>query len=206
MNRILFPIFFLLHLSLIACDASRKPSDTNFYLGIILEKPSLMLVGDSISSFWPPELLEPFLASKTAFPNRSTAAILEAAKNLEGHYRACIYNGGANDFLGNLGPASDSLLGNTVQRQKQAIEALKPKCDSIVVLSFWNVESPWPIAAVRQLNDRMKVEITDEFVLDPSSEITPDMLVDGGHLTYRGYEKLSDLVKEAFRLKGVLIQ
>ncbi|MBM9579024.1 SGNH/GDSL hydrolase family protein [Leptospira sp. 201903070] len=206
MNRVFLPIISLLHLFLIGCDAGRKPSDTNLYLSLILEKPSLMLVGDSISAFWPAELLEPFAASKTAFPNRSTAAILEAAKNLQGRYRACTYNGGANDFLGNLGPANDSLLGNTIQRQKQAIEALKLKCDSIVVLSFWNVESPWPIAAVRQLNDRMKVEITDEFVLDPSSEITPDMLVDGGHLTYRGYERLSYLVKETFRLKGVLLQ
>ncbi|RHX86981.1 SGNH/GDSL hydrolase family protein [Leptospira stimsonii] len=208
MNRTQLKIYiFIFQFTFLGCDGGgNKTTDASFYLSLVIDRPSLMLVGDSISAFWPTELLEPFVASKTAFPNRNTLEILRATENMQGHFRACTYNGGANDYLGILSPVSDSSIEKTVSRQKQAIEILKSKCDSLVVLGIWNVEAPWPIVAVRQMNDKMKREIQDEFVLDPSSEITSDMLVDGGHLTYRGYQKLSDLVKEAFRLKGVLIQ
>ncbi|PJZ55667.1 SGNH/GDSL hydrolase family protein [Leptospira barantonii] len=164
------------------------------------------MVGDSISSFWPEELLDPFTVVKAAFPNRNTQQILTAAQNVQGHYRACTYNGGANDYLGVVSPVSDVRITETVQRQKDTIGIMKSKCDAIVVIGFWNVEAPWPIFAARQLNEKMKTTIHDEFILDPTAEITPDMLMDGGHLTYRGYQVLSPLIKESFRLGGILIQ
>ncbi|MGJ4751841.1 SGNH/GDSL hydrolase family protein [Leptospira kmetyi] len=201
-KRFLFVTLFVFF----ACDTKSSDSNAEIFLHLIMERPSLLMVGDSISSFWPEESLDPFTVVKAAFPNRNTEQILTAAQNVEGHYRACTYNGGANDYLGIVSPVNDGRISETVQRQRDTIEVMKSKCDSIVVIGFWNVEAPWPIFATRQLNDKMKSTIHDEFILDPTAEITPDMLMDGGHLTYRGYEVLSPLVKEAFRLGGILIQ
>ncbi|MBW0435948.1 SGNH/GDSL hydrolase family protein [Leptospira yasudae] len=202
LQRFLFITLFLLF----GCDTKSSGSAADIQLHLILERPSLLMLGDSISSFWPEELLEPFRVSKAAFPNRNTQQILTAAENLEGRYRSCTYNGGANDYLGILTPVENERIEETIRRQKEAITLLKMRCDSIVVIGFWNVEAPWPIAAVRQLNDKMHSSIADEFILDPMSEVTPDMLMDGGHLTYRGYQAVSPLVLEAFRLKGIIIQ
>ncbi|XDD51092.1 SGNH/GDSL hydrolase family protein [Leptospira sp. WS92.C1] len=206
MNGLYLKIFvFIFSFATIGCDKIEE-SDSEFYLGLFVKQPSLMLVGDSISAFWPTELLEPFVATKTAFPNRTTAQIIEATQNLEGHYRACTYNGGANDYLSILLPVEDSLIEATVQRQKQAIALMKSKCDSIVVIGIWNVESPWPIFPTKQVNDKMKSEITDVFVFDPTIVITSDMLFDGGHLTYRGYQTMSELIKDIFQVQGILIR
>ncbi|TGL64912.1 SGNH/GDSL hydrolase family protein [Leptospira sarikeiensis] len=165
-----------------------------------LYKPSFALFGDSISAFWPVEEQFPeFETYKKAFPGRRTYEIQEAAKNETGRYRACMLNGGVNDFLNNYEPTWDEVNG-TVNRQLQTLEILKEHCDYIITLNVWSVEAPWPVQAASMINTEMKERMNSVPRIDPENLIHKEMLLDGGHLTDEGYGILSNRVRDYLKV------
>ncbi|TGK62769.1 SGNH/GDSL hydrolase family protein [Leptospira wolffii] len=159
-------------------------------------RPTFALFGDSISAFWPvEEQFSDFEAVKIAFPVRSTVAIQEAAKNEDNHYRACMLNGGINDFLNNFEPTQEE-VDETVERQLRTIQILGSKCDYLILLNVWRVEPPWPVQAASMINIEMKQKANFLPRIDPEDLIHPEMLLDGGHLTPEGYRVLSDRVSK----------
>lgn len=165
-----------------------------------LLKPSLAFFGDSISAFWPiEEQFSEFNTFKEAFPGRRTVEIQEAAKNDTSHYRACMLNGGVNDFLNNNDPSWKE-VDETVSRQLETAEILKSRCDYLIVLNVWRVEPPWPVAAASMISTELKQRVVSVPRVDPEDLIQSDMLLDGGHLTDEGYRVLSERVKTTLRL------
>ncbi|MGE8720533.1 SGNH/GDSL hydrolase family protein [Leptospira terpstrae] len=189
----LFASLFVIH-----CDHKQKANNEIFFA---LMTPTLGMFGDSIMALWPAETqLKPFVIIKNAFPVRTTSDILEAVKNDKSHYTACLYNGGVNDFLGNFTP-QDNEIRNTIVNQLQTIPLLLERCDHVLVLNTWYVEFPWPSEAVLRINKSMKESIVTVPRLDLESYIKKSDLLDGGHLTEIGYNKISNLTLEHFRTK-----
>ncbi|PKA22981.1 hypothetical protein CH381_28145 [Leptospira sp. mixed culture ATI2-C-A1] len=189
---LIFFIFF------VHCDHKQKQNNELLFT---LVKPSLGMFGDSIMAFWPAEeQLKPFVIVKNAFPVRPSSEILEVAKNDRLHYTACLYNAGINDFLGNFTP-QDSQIQNTINNQLQTIVILQNRCEHLLVLNVWYLEFPWPSEAAVRLNKAMKEKILSVPRLDPESYIKKSDLLDGGHLTDIGYNKLAKLTLEHFRTK-----
>ncbi|MCG6167126.1 SGNH/GDSL hydrolase family protein [Leptospira sp. FAT2] len=158
---------------------------------IILQQ-KIALVGDSISAFWPEELLKPLAVTKVAFPNRSSQQILLAVREMNGYFDFCTYNGGVNDFLSDFSVIETARLDQTIDRQKETFQELWKHCGRILILGVYFVEPPWPIFAAPQLNQRMKERISEAPILDLSGVIRTNMLMDGGHLKYEGYRALSE--------------
>lgn len=164
-----------------------------------LYKPSFALFGDSISAFWPVEEQFPeFETYKQSFPGRRTYEILEAAQNEKNRFRACMFNGGVNDFSFNYEPTWEE-VNATVDRQLMAIQILKDHCDYVIALNVWAVELPWPVKAASMINLEMKKRVNFVPRIDPEDLIHSEMLLDGGHLTDEGYGILSQRVREYLR-------
>ncbi|TGL86441.1 SGNH/GDSL hydrolase family protein [Leptospira congkakensis] len=200
MYDIQFKRFFCFFLSffLLQCDHKQKKNEELLFT---LVKPSLGMFGDSIMAFWPAEdQLKPFVIVKNAFPVRPSSEILEVAKNDKLHYTACLYNAGINDFLGNFSP-QDFQIQNTINNQLQTIVILQNRCEHLLVLNVWYVEFPWPSEAVVRLNKAMKENILSVPRIDSERFIQKSDLLDGGHLTDIGYNKLAKLTLEHFRTK-----
>ncbi len=186
--RILFSISFLLFVC--RCD-TKKNTDLNAFLLLKALTPTMGMFGDSIMALWPAEeQLKPFITIKNAFPVRTTSTILGAVIEDKLHYDACIYNGGINDYLSNYSP-KESEIRITVDNQLQTIALLRAKCDQILVINTWYVELPWPTEAALKLNVAMKQNITTVPRLDAEDFILKSDLLDGGHLTDKGYNKLA---------------
>lgn len=195
-----FKRFFCILLSFFIVNCDHKQNQNNEILFVLL-KPSLGMFGDSIMAFWPAEeQLKPFVIVKNAFPIRSSSEILEVVKKDQLHYTACLYNSGVNDFLGNYAP-EDFQIQNTINVQLQTIAILQNRCEHILVLNTWYVEFPWPSEAVSRLNKAMKENILTVPRLDSESLIHKSDLLDGGHLTDIGYNKLAKFTLEHFGTK-----
>lgn len=181
------------------CDA-KKNSDPNFFLIRNLLAPTLAMFGDSIMALWPAEeQLKPFVPIKNAFPVRTSLDILGVVRDDKLHYNACLFNGGINDYLGNYSP-EDRAISNTIENQLQTIALLKQRCDQILVINTWFVDLPWPTEAAIKLNLAMKQNITSVPRLDPENLILKSDLLDGGHLTDSGYNKLANRTIDHFRV------
>lgn len=195
MNKL---VLFILLLQFVHCD---KTKNTNDELIFSLVRPTLGMFGDSIMALWPAEdQLKPFVVVKNAFPVRKTTDIMNAIQLDQSRYHACVYNGGVNDYLGNFSP-NETDLQITIQNQIQSLSLLQGKCDHILAINFWYVEFPWPSEAVLRLNHLMKERITFVPRLDTEVTIKSSDLLDGGHLTERGYQKLSDKTLEFFQTR-----
>lgn len=195
MHKYIFIILLFFHFQ---CD---HPKNKNKTLLLSLVRPTLGMFGDSIMALWPAEeQLKPFVVIKNAFPVRKTTDILYAIENDQSRYNACIYNGGVNDYLGNFTP-QESELELTVQNQIRALTRLQVRCDQILAINIWYVELPWPMEAASRLNVLMKERIQFVPRLDPETWIKSSDLLDGGHLTERGYQKLSEKTLEHFRTR-----
>ncbi|TGM37658.1 SGNH/GDSL hydrolase family protein [Leptospira biflexa] len=191
-------VLLILLLPFVQCDKTKTSNDM-FLIGIF--RPTLGMFGDSIMALWPAEeQLKPFVVVKNAFPVRKSSDILYSIQTDQSRYHACIYNGGVNDFLGNFSP-NQLAIESTVQNQIQALTLLQGKCDHILAINFWYVEFPWPTEAVLRLNQLMKERINFVPRLDTEVMIKSSDLLDGGHLTDRGYQKLADKTLEHFETR-----
>ncbi len=196
-GRLFFPLWIAVALVWFLISCAQFPQGHSKQPSI---KPTFALFGDSISAFWPVEEQFPdFETFKIAFPVRNTLAIQEAASNENQHYRACMLNGGINDFLNNFEPTQKE-VDTTVDRQMQTMHILKSRCDYLIVLNVWRVEPPWPVQAALMINIEMKQKVNFLPRIDPEELIQPEMLLDGGHLTPEGYRILSDRVDTYLKL------
>ncbi|KAA1292745.1 hypothetical protein C4X99_04660 [Leptospira interrogans serovar Geyaweera] len=184
--------FFSLILGL-HCYHPQKNNYNEQIIGLFLQQ-RVALYGDSISAFWPDELLKPMVVSKIAFPNRNSAQILQAALDTNTYFDFCIYNGGANDYLGDFSIISQDRLDQTVNNQKETFKKLLKQCGYTLALGVYYVEPPWPVFAAPQLNQRMKERISKVPIFDLSLVVKQNMLMDGGHLTYDGYKVISESI------------
>lgn len=194
MNKL---IILILLLQFVHCDKTKNKNDELIFS---IVRPTLGMFGDSIMASWPEDQLKPFVVFKNAFPARKSSDILQTIQSDQSKYQACILNGGMNDFYGNLF-LRESDLEITIQNQIQSLTLLQGKCDHILVINFWYVEFPWPTEAVLRLNLLMKERIVFVPRLDSELFIKSGDLLDGGHLTEKGYQKLSDKTFEFFRLR-----
>ncbi|MDF3821661.1 SGNH/GDSL hydrolase family protein [Leptospira sp. 96542] len=182
--------FFLCLLLLFRCDNPKKPTNTLEILAS-LSPPSLGLFGDSFLADWPAEeKLKPFRVIKNAFPGRKMNEIYHSASTDKLTYDVCITNGGINDYLGRISATNEEIQ-TTIDLHIKTIYELTNRCRSMLVLNLWQVELPWPVEAVNQLNQQMKNQINFVKRLDTDRFITKAMLSDGGHLNEFGYRTLS---------------
>ena len=189
--KFLAPLFVCVVLTGMGCLEERKESNELFW--DFLKRPTLGLFGDSVSAIWPEELLEPFIVAKVAFAIRSTEEIYQAALSDERRFSSCLYNGGINDFLSDYFPESKKVQ-KAVANQEKTLRLLMNKCDRVLALNVWYVEPPWPVLASIEINLLMKEKINFVPRFDPELCINSGDLLDGGHLTYQGFQKLSGRV------------